>query len=92
MHALIILWYLCDVFVFQLLLKYKLRRLDFRDYLSHNQESGIMVAMNREKISTFIESQWLYYLRIVKDKGKAFLIFLYLLLFFFFLAIFQYIL
>jgi hypothetical protein len=60
------------VFVFQLLFKYKLRRLDFRDYLSDNQESGIMVAVNREKISTFIESQWLYYLHIVKDKGKPY--------------------
>jgi len=58
------------VFVFQLLFKYKLRGLDFRDYLSDNHESEIMVAMNREKISTFIESQWLYYLHIVKDKGK----------------------
>jgi hypothetical protein len=61
-----------DVFVFQLLFKYKLRRLDFRDYLSHNQECGIMVAMNRERISAFIESQWLYYLHIVKDKGKPY--------------------
>lgn len=58
--------------VFKLLLKYKLRRLDFRDYLSDNQESRIMVAMNREKISTFIESQWLYYLHIVKDKGMPY--------------------
>ena len=78
MYALIILQYLYDVFVFQLLLKYKMRRLDFRDYLSHNQESGIMVAMNREKISTFIESQWLYYLHIVKDKGKLYFIFVFL--------------
>jgi hypothetical protein len=60
-----------------------MRMLDFRDYLSLNQESGIMVAINREKIFAFIESQWLYYLHIVKGKGK---------LYFFFKAIFQYIL
>jgi hypothetical protein len=61
-------------FFFQLLFKYKLRKLDFRDYLCQNQECGIMVAVNREKISTFIESQWLYYLHIIKDKGQPYLI------------------
>jgi hypothetical protein len=57
---------------FQLLFKYKLRKLDFRDRLCQEGECKIMVAVNREKISTFIESQWLYYLHIVKDKGEPY--------------------
>lgn len=28
-----------------------------------------MVAVNREKISRFIENQWLYYLYIIKERG-----------------------
>lgn len=57
--------------LFQLLLKYKLRQLDFRDRLSQEEgERKIMVAANREKISRFIENQWLYYLSIRKERGE----------------------
>jgi len=45
--------------------------------LSISQEEGeheIMVAMNREKISKFIERQWLHYLHIIKVKGELYLI------------------
>jgi hypothetical protein len=56
--------------VFQVLLKYKLRKLNFKDTLSQEQgERDIMVAVNREKISSFIERHWLYYLH-MKDKGE----------------------
>ncbi|XP_023718896.2 uncharacterized protein LOC111870657 isoform X2 [Cryptotermes secundus] len=56
--------------IFKVLLKYKLRQLDFRDHLSQEEgERKIMVAVNREKISRFIENQWLYYLYIIKEKG-----------------------
>jgi hypothetical protein len=55
---------------FQVLLKYKLRKLNFKDTLSQEQgEREIKVAVNREKISSFIERQWLYYLH-MKDKGE----------------------
>lgn len=59
--------------LFQLLLKYKLRQLDFRDRLSQEEgERKIMVAVNREEISRFIENQWLYYLYIIKERGEPY--------------------
>jgi hypothetical protein len=58
---------------FQLLFKYKLRKLNFKDELSQEEgECEIMVAVNREKISSFVESQWLYYLH-MKDKGEPYI-------------------
>jgi uncharacterized protein YifE (UPF0438 family) len=60
---------------FQLLVKYKFRKLNFKDCLSQEEgEHEIMVAMNREKISKFIERQWLHYLHIIKVKGELYLI------------------
>jgi hypothetical protein len=61
------------VVFFQMLFKYKLRKLDFRDHLTQEErECKIMVAVNREKISRYVESQWLYYLRFIKEKGKSY--------------------
>jgi hypothetical protein len=59
--------------LFQLLLKYKLSQLDFRDRLSQEEgERKMMVAVNREKISRFIENQWLHYLYIIKERGEPY--------------------
>ncbi|XP_069694318.1 protein xmas [Periplaneta americana] len=49
--------------VLKMLFLCKWRRLDFRDHISGDKNKKLMVAVRNEKISTFLEKQWLNFLR-----------------------------